>query len=241
MTTPHLAAALVSAASGHPAIAAWREFSHARIDHHQIDMLRTGNKSATFRIFGAGPAGTSLIVQRSRIEKAMTERLVYEQILRHAPVTSPRFYGLKPESAEYAWIFLEDVGDQRYGENDPVHRSLAGRWVGLLHSAASHVPAARSLPDGGPQRYRSHLRTIRATIRANLANPALMTEDGDLLCRIVADLDALEGEWDGVERACAGVPKTLVHGDFWPENVYMRQGRDGLGIFPIDWKEDFEC
>src|SRR5713101_5981337 len=58
----NLAAAPVSAATEHPAIAAWREFSHT-IDHCQMDMLRTGDKSATFRIFGAGLAGASLIVQ----------------------------------------------------------------------------------------------------------------------------------------------------------------------------------
>jgi hypothetical protein len=175
-------------------------------------------------------------VQRCRTKKAMIERLVHHQILPHAPVTSPHFYGIRPESAEHAWIFLEDVGDQRYREDDPVHRSLAGRWVGLLHSAASRVAAARSLPEAGPPRYLNHLRAARATISALAANPALAPGDGDLLRRLIADLDGLEHDWARVERACAAAPSTLVHGDFRPKNAYIRQTRDGLGLFPIDWE-----
>jgi hypothetical protein len=223
--------------AGHPAVAAWRKFSGAIIVPKQIDLLRDGRKSAVYRIYGAGPGGaSSIIVHRCLMTKAITERLVYEQILPHVPVTSPRFYGLKRENPDYAWIFLEDVGNQRYGENDPVHRNIAGRWLGLLHSAASRVPAARSLPDGGPPRYLSHLRTARDSIRANLANPTLTAGDVDLLSRIAANLDTLEGEWAGIERACAEVPMTVVHGDFRPKNAYIRHWCDGLGIFPIDWE-----
>jgi hypothetical protein len=223
-------------AAGHLALAAWTEFSGKPIDRDQIERLRGGQKAVTYRIFGAGPDGRSVIVQHCRMKKAMNERLVYQQILPHVPVTSPCLYGIKPESPDYAWIFLEDVGDERYRDDDPVHRSLAGRWVGLLHSAASRVPAACSLPDGGPPRYLDHLRGARATISAHVDNPALGAADADLLRRIVVDLDALEGEWARVERACARVPLTLVHGDFRPKNAYLRQTRDGLGLFPIDWE-----
>jgi thiamine kinase-like enzyme len=223
-------------ATGEFALAAWSEFSGMPLDHERIEMLRGGKKAVTYRIFGAGPAGTSVIAQRCRMKKAMNERVVYQQILPHVPVTSPRMYGVKPEGPDHAWLFLEDVGNERYLENDPMHRRLAGRWVGALHSAASRVPDARSFPDGGPQRYLDHLRTARATISAHVDNPALGAEDSDLLRRVVRDLDALDADWARVERACAGVPPTLVHGDFRPKNAYLREMRDGLGLFPIDWE-----
>jgi hypothetical protein len=219
----------------HPAVTAWGQFSGRTRVPDRIDVLRTGHQS-TYRLFGAGPAGTSIIAQCSRMRKAAIERIVYEQILPHLPVTTPRFYGLKPESAEHAWMFLEDVGDERYGEDDPVHRRLAGRWVGLMHSAASGLPAAQSLPDTGPQRYLNYLRTAHGTIRANFDNPALPAGDADVLCRIAADLEALECDWADIERACADMPVSLGHGDFRPKNAYVRQGRDGLGLFPIDWE-----
>jgi thiamine kinase-like enzyme len=220
----------------HPAVTAWGEFSGCTRVPDRIDVLRLGHKSTTYRLFGVGPSGTSIIVQRSRAWKAAIERIVYEEILPHLPLTAPRFYGLTPDSAEHVWMFLEDVGDQRYGESDPVHRSLAGRWVGLMHSTASTLPAARSLPDTGPQRYLNYLQTARGTIRANLDNPELPAEDADHLRRIAADLEALESDWADIERACGDMPVSLAHGDFRPKNALVRERRDGLGLFPIDWE-----
>ena len=217
----------------HPAVAAWLAFSGKTAAPEHIDVLR----STIHRLAGAGPAGTSVIVQYCRMQKALIERTVYDEILPHVPVTAPRFYGLKRETSDFAWMFLEDVGDRRYSDADPVQRSLAGRWMGLLHSAASRLPAARSLPEAGPQRHLNYLVTARNDIRASLANPAsLEAADIDLLQGIAGDLDAVECDWADVERICASVPSTLVHGDFCPRNAYVRHGRDGLAIFPIDWE-----
>jgi hypothetical protein len=220
----------------HPAVVACSEFFARSIVPERIDLLRKGDKSVTYRLSGVGDSKRSIIAQRARTAKVATERIVYEQILPHVPVNAPRFYGFKPDGPDHGWMFLEDVGDQRYGESDPVHRSLAGRWIGLLHSAASSVQAARSLPDGGPQRYLNHLRAARAAIDANLGNPFLEAGDVDLLRRMISDLKALEGGWAGIEQACAGVPATLAHGDFRGKNAYIRKGRDGLALFPIDWE-----
>jgi hypothetical protein len=220
----------------HPAAQAWRQFSGRTRVPDRIDVLRLGTKSKTYRLVGAGPSGTSIIVQCSRAGKAAIERIIYEQILPHLPVTAPRLFGLGPQNAEHGWMFVEDVGDQRFDENDPVHRSLAGRWVGLMHSAASCLPAARSLPDTGPQRYLTYLQTAHGTIRTNLDNPELPADDADPLRRIAADLEGLENDWADIERACADMPVSLAHGDFRPKNALVRQGRDGLGLFPIDWE-----
>jgi thiamine kinase-like enzyme len=220
----------------HPAVTAWAEFSgHKRVPE-RIDVLRTGHKSTTYRLFGGGPSGTSIIVQRSRAGKAAIERLIYEDILPHLALTAPRFYGLKPESDEHAWMFLEDVGDQRYEESDPIHRRLAGRWAGLLHSTAGYLAAARSLSDTGPQRYLNDLHSAHTTIAASLDDPTLPADDADLLRRINADLEALESDWSAITQACADMPMSLVHGDFRPKNALVRQGPDGLALFPIDWE-----
>jgi hypothetical protein len=177
-----------------------------------------------------------VIAQRSQITKAVIERVVYQQILPHVPVTAPCFYGYKPDGPRYAWLFLEDVGDQRYVETDPVHRNLAGRWVGLLHSAASRVAAARSLPDGGPDRYLNHLCTGRQTILDHLGNRSLTVADSELLRGLIGDLEDLAANWSPVEQLASVIPATLAHGDFRKKNAYVRKGRDGLAMFPIDWE-----
>jgi thiamine kinase-like enzyme len=222
--------------TGHSAVAAWSEFSGEPVDPTHIEVLRHGRKSATYRLVGAGPGGAPIIAQRSQIAKALIERTVYEQILPHVSVTSPRYYGFREESPEFAWLFLEDVGNERYSATDEAHLMLAGRWVGLMHTTAARVTAARGLPDGGPRRYLDHLRAGRHTIQANLANRALTATDVTTLRRIVSDLDGLEQRWAGVERACTGVPPTLVHGDFQRKNTYIRNGVSGPELFAIDWE-----
>ncbi len=220
----------------HPAVTAWSEFSGCAIAPERIDVLWTKHKSTTYRIFGGGPWGASMIAQYSLASKATIERTVYEQILPGLPLTAPRFYGLKPEIGEHAWMFLEDIGDRRYEENDPQHRILAGRWVGLLHAAGSALPAARSLPETGPQRYLGFLQTCHRMITTNLDNPVLLADDVDLLRQIAADLKRLERAWAEIEQACADMPATVAHGDFRPKNACLRERHDGLQLFPIDWE-----
>ena len=232
----HTAAVPNADFAGHPAIAAWSETSGRAIDPEHIDVLRGGKKSATYRLVGAGPGGAPIIAQRSQMAKALIERTVYEQILPHVSVSSPRYYGFREESPEFAWLFLEDVGNERYSATDEAHLILAGRWVGLMHTTAARVTAARGLPDGGPRRYLDHLKAGRHTIQANLANPALTATDVTTLRRTVSDLDGLERDWAGVERACMGVPPTLVHGDFQRKNTYIRNGVSGPELFAIDWE-----
>ena len=176
-------------------------------------MLRHGKKSTTYRLVESTPDAAAIIAQRACMAKALIERTVYEDILPHLPVTSPRYYGCRAADPQFAWLFLEDIGDERYTPTDRAQLALAGHWVGLMHTAAARVPAARGFPEGGPPRYLDHLRADLQTIGANLANPALTAGDAATLGRLASDLDRLEGAWVALERACTGLPATLVHGD----------------------------
>jgi len=222
--------------AGHPAVAIWSKLFGARNDPARIDVLRGGKESTTYRLVGAGPSGESIIAQRSLAARARIQRTVYEQILPHLSVTSPRYYGFRQEDRDFVWLFFEDLGDERFSKTDAAHQALAGRWVGLMHTGAARIAAARALPDGGPPRYLDHLRVGRDAIRAGLANPALTALDVTLLERFLLDLDGLEHQWAAVEQACTGLPPTLTHGDFRPKNAYVRTGATGLELFPFDWE-----
>ena len=234
MSSKPAAAVLWGKLAWHPAVVAWRGLAEDPPDPEHIEVLRQGKKSATYRLVGAGPDGAPVIAQRSQMPKALIERTVYEQILPHLPVTSPRYYGFQEDSPQFAWLFLEDVGDERYSATDPAQLALAGCWVGLLHTTAARVAAARSLPDGGPRRYLEHLRVGRRTIHTHLSNCALWAADVTALRLLVADLDRLEGTWAGIERACTGVPATLAHGDLQRKNTYIRKGASGPELLAID-------
>ena len=186
-----------------------------------------------------GPGGSSVIAKRSRSSAGVIERTIYGEVLPHLPVTSPRFYGTRDEGENYCWLFLEDVGACRYAVSNREHSALAGRWLGRMHTSATRVAdqarLSEVLPDGGPGGYLEHLRTGRRTILRNISNPGLGADDVELLDAVVSLQDRLEAEWNRVEQACAGMPHTLVHGDFRPKNAYLRQDSSGLQLFPIDW------
>jgi len=220
----------------HPAAQAWTALGVSAAVPESIEVLRNGKKAGTYRLVGAGPAGESIIAQRSPVARAVIERAVYEQILPRLPVTAPRCYGSREDGRDFVWLFLEDIGDERITKTDPAHRALAAHWVGSVHTGAARVAAARDLPDGGPPRYLHHLRVGRQTIRVNLANPALTPADVTTLDHILVDLDALEREWPGIERACTGIPATLTHGDIQRKNIYLRSGAGAPELFLIDWE-----
>ncbi|PYP73042.1 MAG: hypothetical protein DMD41_07095 [Gemmatimonadetes bacterium] len=220
----------------HPAVVAWTAFAAGAAAPESIEVLRNGKKSGTYRLVSAGPKGESIIAQRAPVARALIERAVYERILPHLAVTAPRYYGSRAEGRDFVWLFLEDVGDERFSKTDPAHAELAARWVGAMHTGATGVAAARDLPDGGPPRYRDHLRAGRHTIRVHLANPALTPAAVTMLEHLSVDLDALESRWAGIEAACTGVPATLTHGDIQRKNIYIRSVANGPALFLIDWE-----
>lgn len=222
--------------ASHAAVVAWREIVPDAPEPKRIEVLWRRHKSTTYRLVGVTPDGGTIVAQHSQTVKAQVEQTVYEQILPQLPISVPRYYGSYTESPEWAWIFLEDVGDEPYSKTDPAHLALAARWVGVMHTAGAGIAAARSLPDAGPARYLSHLAAGRAMVQACLSNPALTADEIATLRRLVSDLDRLESDWAGIERACTGVSATLVHGDFRPKNAHVRQRAGKPELLPIDWE-----
>jgi len=222
----------------HPAVQAWSAIAPDASTPETIHVLRRGRKKAAiYRLVDAAPGGGAhLIAQRAPLSKALIERTVYRDILPRLPVPAPRFYGFLEDGPEFAWLFLEDAGDDRYDPADPAHRALGAGWLAQMHTTATGVDAARCLPEAGPPRYRRHLRSGRSTIEANASNPALADEDRRTVRAILANLDRTEAVWAEIEAACAVFPDTLVHGDFRRKNVYLRRGASGVELLPIDWE-----
>lgn len=224
--------------STHPAVRAWRATDPSRTAPHTIQVLREHAASAVYRLEGAGPLGDAVIAKRTSPAAAAVECSVYQKILPRLPLTAARCYGGDAGDGMSRWLFLEDVGEQRYVEADPEHLALVARWVALLHTTAAALPAgaADSLPDAGPVRYLAHLRAGRERIERRLARATLSAGDVALLESIRSVQDYLESRWDWIEEACLGLPGTLVHGDFRPRNVFVRPLTSGLACYPVDWE-----
>lgn len=97
----------------HPAVNAWIAFADGAGMPDTIEVLRDGKQSATYRLVGAGPNGESVIAHRVQAVWAVGRR-VYERVLRHLPLTTPRYYGCRQESRECVWLFFQDAYSRRH-------------------------------------------------------------------------------------------------------------------------------
>lgn len=225
-------------ADEHPAVAAWLALGS---DHRAPSGVETRHRRkptgrCVYRLLDAADRGEPVIAKRYRAAGHEVERLLYRDVLPLLPLSTPRCYGEVDAGGGYVWIFLEDVGSERFSPSDRDQRILAARWLATLHTAARELPGREGLPHRGPRHYRAHLEAGRRLILDNLTNPALGSDDVGLLRSVVTLYEMVERRWEAVEEICVAAPPTLVHGDFRPKNVYVRDGAKGRRLLPIDWE-----
>jgi hypothetical protein len=217
----------------------WRKLPPGLSEPQGIESLKGKGENArkrAYRLAGAGPGGSAVIAKRCGRAEALIEQTVYEEVLPRLPLPGLRFYGSVEEAdGPFAWLFLEDAGEEGYSASLQGHRRLAARWLGLLHTSAARVAPASRLPDRGPAHYLGQGRSARERIRGSLTNPVLKGEDRAVLKALLSRCEALEACWVRVESACARMPRTLVHGDFVAKNLRIRSGGAGAVLLAFDW------
>jgi hypothetical protein len=230
---------LPSCVTEHPAMSAWWKLRPGSAPATRVDLLKGRARSAgrsAYRLVGVGPNGSPVVAKRCRRPKALVERVVYTEFLPDVPLPALRYFGCVEEPhGSFCWLFLEDVGGQRYPPLRDELRRSAGQWLGRLHAGAVRVTASSRLPDLGPVRWLEQLRSAGERILAGYDNPALTDGDREVLGGTLRLLQALESRWSRVERFCQPMPRTLVHGDFVPKNIAVRPDRSGLVLLPFDW------
>jgi len=232
-TTPDSAAPAALAA-----VAAWQALGVAGA-RPPAGVRFLGSRYKRGTIYGlerAGAGGETVVAKLCPASTAPLERLIHERILPHVDVTAPACYGVVDADEGSLWLFLEDVGSERFSHLEADQRRAAADWLGRLHSHAPDVPAAAELPDRGPRYYLERLRSGRRTIIETIDNPVLGVSDVEVLRSVVALLDTIGSGWAAVEEFCAPLPVTLTHGDFQPKNVYVRRDGSGPRLYPIDWE-----
>jgi ATP-binding cassette subfamily B protein len=222
----------------HPAARAWCQL-HSGAEPLQITPVRIGQKKRkVYRLHGVGQAGAAVIAKRSRKADALVERTVYEEILPGLTVPALHYYGfLEEPEGEYCWLFMEEATGVEYLNLLAEHRAHAARWLGLLHTGAADAAGLGRLPDAGPGRYLNLLRATGELMRQHLDNPLLTQEDVVFLEGIGGRLDNLAAHWNRCEEICAGVPKTLVHGDFNGKNMRLRSKNGSTTVVVFDWED----
>jgi hypothetical protein len=224
---------------GHPALAAWNRAQAPPAALSRLEIWREFAKphpASIYRLEFENGGPSSVFAKRCDAVSCQVERSCYEEVVPRLELSSPTYYGSVDEPDGSCWLFLEDVGRERFSANEAEHRALASRWLGRLHRYGANIEAGRQLPEGGPPRYLQHLRDGRARVRRNLENPGITGDERDFLLTVLATLDRVESRWDAIERACAVLPETVVHSDFRPKNVRIRQEPSGPVLYALDWE-----
>jgi hypothetical protein len=219
---------------GHPAVEAWRRVGRRGREPERVDTLEQTVKSAVYRLDGAGRGGSSIVAKRGRRDGLLVERTRYLHVLSRLPVATLRYYGFLEEGEGWCWLFLEHADGRAYSWRSAADRVLAGRWLGNVHLAAADLDA--QLPDRGPNHYFEEMRAGRDTIVRNLDHPELSPQDRATLEATVAQSHLLEARWGEIDAVCEGMPRTLVHGDFAPQNARVRRGSAGRDLLIFDWE-----
>jgi ATP-binding cassette subfamily B protein len=218
----------------HPVVRAWRRIAPAGTSVDRAECIRSRRRTQAYRlVLRNGPM--SIIAKRGRSDAVLLERTLYESVLPRLPVPALRYLGyVGEEGGDFGWLFIEDAGDRRFGPAK--HRRLLAQWLGTLHGAAAALELPSSLPERGPDQHLEHLRAARATIVESIDNPALRAGDLGTLRALFSTLDRIESDWGGVEAICAGLPRTLVHGDLAHRHLRLRRDDSGPAILAFDWE-----
>lgn len=224
-------------ASDHPAVWAWSRLNTGAVDPGRIWVLKKRFKSTIYRIDNLGPGPSSIVAKYCRREVAEHERVIYEDILPKLAVSSPCYYGFVKGEGDYDWLFLECVEGERFCRERQDHCALAGTWLGHLHTLGENAAVAGTrLPDRGIGHYHGQLRTARARFETNLKYLKLLEEESAVVQSVISQCNFLESHWKQIERWCAQMPRTLVHGDFKPRNVVIRTTPQGPSLLTFDWE-----
>ena len=220
----------------HPASLAWQHIDGGKSIPQVIEVLQHHRKTSVYRLGGQTPRQWTIVAKHCLRERGQLERRIYGEILPFLPVSALHYYGCLKETGSHVWLFLEDAGTRRFSIADESHRILAAHWLGSLHRSAQHTRAAQLLPERGPAYYFELMQRGREYIVQSLANPVMMPADLDLLQRILGQMDTLESNWPEFLKICEAIPQTLVHGDFQPKNIYVKQIPMGDTLYVIDWE-----
>lgn len=220
----------------HPAVMAWRKIHPNQFKPKQIDVLAQKNKGSVYRLTFYGHDSSAVIAKRCKSEKAVIERVIYEEVLPYLSVSLPIFYGyIKEQDGFFWWLFLEDVGNQTLSPVLAEHRTLAAQWMAEMNISPEITNMKSSIPYRGPEYYQRYLRTALEMVPEIQIFQSTEVRNRELFKNVISACRFLEEHWNQITTFCNQIPRTLVHGDCQVKNAHVRSTQNGLELAPFDW------
>jgi thiamine kinase-like enzyme len=154
------------------------------------------------------------------------EVLIYQRLLAGERFGSPRLYAsLYNENQNHYWLFLEDVGEWTLNKGDKDDWIEAVRWLADMHGQFLGKEEELKSLDCLSRQDRNFFLMLAGDARRNLE----MAGNKSALDHF----DNLMNDYEGLLEELVQIPRTLVHGDIFPNNIMVQ---DGHRIRPIDWE-----
>jgi Phosphotransferase enzyme family len=208
-----------------------REFLNRSSSFHTERLHVTPERGRTLRVFfkDLNPEHLMPLARdvRSRdLEAGHRELQMYESVLSPGRFGTPSLYASRwePEHGRF-WLFLEDGGRTRLHEFVDMPRwTAAARWVARFHAATRDLPQdqTRFLPQLDRRHYE---RSVQRIVRVL---PDLDGAERELVERGVGRL-AEQIEW------LSALPRCVIHGEYFGENILLRRARAPHQILVVDW------
>ena len=188
----------------------------------------------------------SLIVKRFPAERASRERAAIERWLPRVGLAAqgpPLLATVADRGGRSCWFVYEDLGPATLAEHaaDPGRVRAAVELLAELHARFREHPLLGEVrclgADLGMAFYSTSVRDAARALEALGARAPLAGASRALCTRLLERLAVLCAE--EASRAAAleasGAPETLLHGDPWTINVFVRPVGDGFEARLIDW------
>lgn len=189
------------------------------LEELDVDLEGGGRLALVFKDCGRTVPGA----RPALVDDPLRPIAIYRALLPFAPPGPPRCVAALGDAVSgRRWLFLERVEGPRLAfVGDFESWRAAARWLAALHARflgrTDAVAAGRLL-------VHDPALADRWMQRARAAHP-----DEPRLARIAARL------YQPATRLAA-LPPTLLHGEFYADNVLVAPGREGPRICPVDWE-----
>jgi hypothetical protein len=154
---------------------------------------------------------------------------VYRWILPHAPQGTATWYGaVTSAAARRYWLFLERVRGLELRHVGALSIwEEAARWVARFHRSFAPGVIARLVPTSrllvyDEAYYRRWLERARQILGSRRGSRRI--------------LEGISSAYDRAIDRLVAMPRTLIHGEFYPCNVVIRTPGRHVRVCPVDWE-----
>jgi len=196
----------------------------------RLRVVLEGGKALSVFLKDLNPAhqmAKARALRRRDLEPSLRELRMYQSVLSPERFGTLHLYAARWEPERgIVWVFLEDGGRALLRNSPDVDRwTVAARWAARFHAATRDLSDAQT--EFLPQYDDAHYRNCLARVEQML--PRLEPPERELVGRGLACY-ARRIDWLGA------LPRTVIHGQFFGQNILLRRRGGARQIAVIDWE-----